>query len=406
MADYQTVKIERVVQQGVGLGRTQEGQVYYVPFSAPGDVVDVEVLSRERKLACLKKILVSSEDRVRPTCPYFERCGGCQLQHIRYEKQLEIKCDLFKDALERFGAIRLEAEPRVVPSPTEYGYRTRVRLKRGSKPWEIGYFAAHSRDLVPIERCPIAAPVISDWISQYVKDPNFQKQVERFDELEITAFPKEAKLVIAGRGGQLVYDCAKTAFLDGESGVIRADHLYDTHVYVSPGAFIQANDAINKAMVETVCDRLKIHGQSILELFSGNGNFTLPLARVCKHVTAVEVNGDAIGCAERSAQDLGLSQNIEFLHKGVLSALQQKMRQGFFEAVVLDPPRDGASLEVMNSILAYVPQKVLYVSCHPIRLAQELKVLLKKGRYQIAECIVFDQFPQTAHIEAMVLLRS
>ncbi len=394
-----------------GIGRL-DGQTVMVPNVAPGDRLSVTIVSQRRDfaLARTERVIAPGPARRMPPCSYLPRCGGCDWQQIDYTEQLRIKGELISRELGR--ALDVEIDPRglVEPAPAEFGYRSRIRLKVSAH-GALGFFELGSNRIVEIERCLVADPAMQ------MPHALAQALAPVLDEIEVVRAGMRDVLVahLTRPPARGLVDRART-LLDGEGGtagiVLRADGRREAvgdaaiEFEVEPGLalkvdadlFSQVNRAQNLKLVATVMDMAgPAADSSVLDLFCGAGNFSLPAARRGARVTGVDADAPAIDAARRNAARLNLAR-AEFV------ALEARAVAGFLvraryrpDAVILDPPRAGAR-DLMEPIAKLRPLRVVYVACDLHTLARDLKLLAQHG-YALARVRGFDFFPQTHHVE-------
>ncbi len=442
----ETVRIAKVVAGGQGLARTASGQVLLVPGVLPGEEVVVKVL-RERKgflEAELLEIVSGHPQRVAPPCPHFGRCGGCDLQHAAYPLQVEIKNGILREQLERGGALELAA-PLAAPlaSPLPFGYRQRLRLQVDAD-GRWGFFRGRTHDLEAIAECPLAGPEINAVIRDFPASPALMRLLSNAQEVEVIASPGDGKVVLilhlrrkarpadlqasARLGAELV--SVSAIFLEaegqqrlgpfpedtageggGERGLVCLDFpalsglgVPDYLLVQEAGGFCQVNPAQNRRMVEQMLAWLAgFEVTTAADLFCGMGNFSIPLALAGIAVTGSDLQRSAIRSAARNAEAAGLS-NCTFIQAAAEQAARKLAEAGaHFDLVVLDPPRRGCA-EVIPRLAGLGAGLLLYISCDPATLARDLAGLTGQG-YRLEKVGVIDMFPQTAHLESMVLLR-
>lgn len=410
-AKFLDVKIERIVPDGYGIGFA-EGLTIFVPLTATGDKVKIRTDKQKGKIAfaSVVEVLEPSPDRIKPPCPYFGRCGGCDFQQLNYKAQLAAKVGIVKDSLRRIGKIDWQDEIEIVPSPQEWAYRTRVQWKRDGR--KLGYFERNSHRVCDVEVCPILSPPLQDELtawrekvkSEYVNFAEIQAvssgddvswqfgdENENLDE-NFYAANKEAEKV------EIIVD----AFDNGDAGEISlkiGEFEYD----FSAASFFQVNHEILPQVVENAIDAST--GNFALDLYCGVGLFTLPLLKRFSKVVGVEGNRASIEFAQQNAQRAGL-ENVSFETAWVSDWLKQNGASlPEVDLVLLDPPRTGAERETVESLISLKPQEIVYVSCNPATLARDLKILLESGGFAIDKITAFDFFPQTHHVETIVRLR-
>lgn len=344
------IKIDKLVQGGSGMGEI-EGRKVFVPYSAPGDIVDIEITADHGDFAEAKivSILEPAPCRVTPKCPVFGDCGGCQWQHIDYRSQLVFKREILQETLIRIGKI---SNPNVVethPSPRQWNYRNRIQLHVDSK-GRVGFYRARSKEVVEFARCEIA------------------------DE--------RLNCELASR---------RSEFSGRDRGIALRVEEGPSFSQINTGQ----NEEIKRLLVE--CLR-KIPHESILELYAGAGNFSFSIAKVARHVVASDIDGRACNFAFKEQRKRGI-KNIEFLCAP--ADLAAKKLNGQCDVVIVDPPRKGCA-EAIDSMVALGPKSIIYISCNPATLARDALELNKKG-YVLDHILPIDMFPQTSHIESMSL---
>jgi 23S rRNA (uracil1939-C5)-methyltransferase len=353
------LEIDRIAFGGSGVG-TYRGLVIFVPFSAPGDRLLIEITKKKKNHALgaiLEKIKESPHRREAP-CEYFGSCGGCDFQHIKYEAQLQYK----KEALESLLCKQLKVElPKIeiYGSPTEFNYRNRIQLNQ--KKGLFGYFGKGGKSFVPIKSCLLANESINSSLK------NLESQFKRFE-----------------------------IFWDGQE-----IHTSPTDFGGSEGSFVQINDRLNLKLITKVLDAIGQSSNAIdsktekfIELYSGNGNFTLPILQKFPFKGfSIEFNPKN---TERAKQDLKDLNNFD-IHTAPAEEFENFHTDETINHLLVDPPRDGLSLKVVTSIKNCKPKNLYYISCHPAALARDLKLILPF--YKIESLAAFDMFPQTGHLE-------
>ncbi len=424
--------IEKLVYGGDGLARVASGdraKTIFVPYVLPEERVEAVIVEQRPGFAHaeLNAVIESSKLRSAPPCPYFTACGGCHYQHIGYEHQLRFKSEILSETLRRVGKLEVAVEIQTHSSPA-LNYRNRTRFHIRSDPeFAIGYFRHASRELLPIRECPISSPLINRALGELWKVGSARQfpaaiyEIELFvndhdDGLLIELYVREfaeqpalrdfadafARSLPAIRGVAASYRssrgpdfAAKPVVLSGEATL---NYKAGAETYcVSAGAFFQTNRYLIERMVDLVVNGRS--GKLALDLYSGVGLFTLPLARRFERVNAVE-------SSPVSAKDLRsvAPANVKVFTQAVekyLTSASGKLRP---DLVVADPPRSGLGPVVCREISKLSASEVVYVSCDPATLARDLKQLTSSG-FRIAEMHLIDMFPQTFHIETCAILR-
>jgi len=404
--------------KGYGVSRI-DGRVVFIPYSAVGEEGWVEVLEEKKNYAIARwmEILAPSPWRVKPPCPYFGTCGGCQWQHIDYEQHIELKRGILKDVLMRLGGLKEIPFITAFPSPNPYDYRTRVQLKVKAK--RLGYYQEKSHQLVVIERCPIAHPLVNEIISLLRQEPFLLSLTE---EIEINVSPKEGKGVVMfySRDSSHEWQASLYRFLkshpilggitilrERETIVLGNPHLRFTiplnlTLRTSPGSFFQVNLKQNEKLIQKVLDfSHRQRHERTLDLYSGVGNLTLPLAAVSKEVLGIEEDAVAVRDARFNAR-FNRIETVRFV-RGKVEVVLKKWKGKEPNLILLDPPRTGAKA-VVDPVTGLRPKGVVYVSCEPTLLARDLRLFSERS-YLLRELALIDMFPQTYHMEVVGLLQ-
>jgi 23S rRNA (uracil1939-C5)-methyltransferase len=423
----ENLRIDALAYGGSGVGR-HEGKAIFVPFTAPGDLIRCRIVRDKKRYAEgeVAELLSPSPDRRDPPCPVFGECGGCQWQHLPYEEQCRWKERIFADTLSRRCAVAEEFLRPLVPSPDEWGYRSRVQFKcrQTEQGFVMGFYRQGSHFVIDVPHCPVLHPRLNEALRFFRqrlpespcpdKIPQVDMAVGDNGRVRVVIHfigRKRDPLVtylqtLGGQGGfSLFLQTGRKetlCFVAGEEDLaIHVDNPLLRLAY-GPGGFAQVNLAQNRALVEEVVRGAQLTGKErVLDLFCGMGNFTLPLARHAAEAVGVEDYGPSIKKAMQNALFNGIDNVFFHAHSAQGAAARHLDGRGF-DLVVLDPPRTGA-YEVAKELLSALPRRIMYVSCDPSTLARDLMPLLHGG-YTLLWSRPFDLFPQTYHIESVTLL--
>lgn len=394
VSDFEA-SIEKLVYGGDGLARV-EGRVALAPYVLPGERVRLRAVREKPGLirAEPREILSASSERVKPGCPYFGRCGGCQYQHASYEAQLAAKRAILAEELRRQGKIEVGQEAIGTIAGEPWAYRNRVQLHVEEN--RLGYREAGSHKLCAIDHCPIASPKINSVISALnamAKDrrwPRFVRSIEIFTDEESVQLNV---LETARPLGKHFFDwCAQEI-----SGFVAGPLDYEGQYRVSGNSFFQVNryliGALTKAALEGV------EGETALELYAGVGLFTLPLALRSREVIAIEAGSGAVRDLRWNAERAGLT-NVRAEQESAEKFLRSLERAPDF--ILLDPPRAGVGSHATAELLRLRPAAITLVACDPVTLARDLRPLV--ADYRIDRLTLVDLFPQTYHFETVARL--
>jgi len=408
------VTIERILPGGFGLAHA-DGRTIMVALAAPGDRLRLRIdrIKGNVSFASIEEIITPSPYRVEPPCPYFGRCGGCDFQQMNYQAQLAAKAEIIRDCLRRLARIDNIPDFQVTPAPDPWHYRSRAQWQYDAVRQKLGYFESGSRNVCDVAECAVLAPQL-------------QNTLERLREQMTGGSLPETRDFRAVIGDESISISPPVRGIsptvrEGSDSAIEGDSLRDVtrtihgeSYRLNAQSFFQANDSLLPQLIDAAIGEAK--GETALELYSGVGLFTLPLARRFACVIGVESETAAAKFARESLAGAGLT-NAEVATRDVgvwlddvrrralsrLSEASSAALQTQIDLILLDPPRTGAESRVIAGVLGLKPKRISYVSCDPATLARDLKKLIAGG-YQITSISAFDMFPQTHHVETVVHL--
>ncbi len=393
------MRIARLAAGGDGVARLSDGRAVFVPDTAPGDLVRIRVETMRRRFARGRviELLEAGESRREAPCPHASECGGCAWQHLEYAAQLRAKEGIVRDALERIGGWDAELPIPVVPSPHEFGYRSRARLRRGGE--GIGYLRRESHSLHPIDHCPVLLPEMNDALQLIGALPRDDEQAQAQEVHDVFALcaGETGRVQIVREGGAPSGEPDPAEEDRARPVLLRAD---EDALRISPGSFTQGNALLRDALLRAVHDSVG-RGEDLLELYAGVGFFTLGLARRFVGVTAVESAPPAVADLRFNLRHAGL-RNVEVIEEAA-EHVCARLEPGRFEVVLLDPPRVGLGEAGARVLAGLGAQRIVYLSCDPATLARDLAILFDAG-YVAGRVTAFDLFPQTPHVETLVEL--
>ena len=350
--DVLDVTVEKVVFGGDGLARTPGGFILFIPFAAPGELVRIRVVERKAHHARteLLEVLAPSMERVAAPCPYYAHCGGCQYQHLTYHEECRLKEQQVYEAFTRVGKMREPTILPIIPSPDDYGYRNRVTVH--AEEGRVGFRGIDGRELVDIRACLIARP-------------------------EVNA---ELALLRAGQPADGHYSLRDASV--PESGFFQVNHLLRDRLRALAALSLPAAAAV------------------LLEGYCGGGFFTGAVADRFREVIAVDNDPRTLLDARR----LNLP-NVQWHHgdAAVVLAEELRARTGQDLAVLLDPPREGLPVRLVEALTLDPVSHLTYISCNPSTLARDSRALA--SRYELISVQPIDCFPRTAQIECVSVWR-
>ena len=448
--DICQVTIEDIGTDGEGIGKVN-GYTLFVKDAIPGDVAEVKIVKSKKNYgyARLEKVLIPSSFRVDPKCPFHKQCGGCQIQSMAYEKQLEFKHNKVRNNLIRIGGLDADYVDSIMESPVgmevPFYYRNKAQFPFGTnKEGKIitGFYAGRTHSIIENTDCALGVTenkIILEKILEYMKQENVsayeeeshqgllrhvlirkgfatgqlmvclvingkklpaeQKLIRSLCEVEgMTSISisvnKEKTNVIMGKEIRLLY--GKEQIEDEIDGII---------FKISPLSFYQVNPVQTERIYAQALEYADLKGEeTVWDLYCGIGTISLFLARKAKHVYGVEIVPDAIEDAKENALRNGIT-NVDFYVGKAEEVLPEKYeKEGIFaDVIVVDPPRKGCDENCLSTMVQMQPKRIVYVSCDSATLARDLKYLGENG-YEVGKVRIFDNFPQGVHVETVVQL--
>jgi tRNA/tmRNA/rRNA uracil-C5-methylase (TrmA/RlmC/RlmD family) len=382
------LRIDSLTNEGSGVARDQDW-VVFVPFTLPGERVKARVFRNHKNYseADLVEVVEASPHRISPVCPLFGQCGGCQYQHLSYEEQLQWKQRQVGELLQRMAHIEHAVLP-VIPSPIQYGYRSKItphfhRPKNGNVA-EIGFLRAGTRNaMLDVPECPIAMPQL-----------NVKLREERAAvHSGAREYKNGATLLLRASGEDVLTKSAELA-VEVVNGI---------RFEFQAGDFFQNNPFILPAFVEHVVQQARACGAThLIDAYCGSGLFALSAAAHFQHVSGIEVSESAVVKARHNADINGIS-HAQFTAASAEHIFRDLTHTGDETVVIIDPPRAGCGEDFLRQLFQYGPRAVVYVSCNPPTQMRDL-MLFREAGYQLQQVQPFDLFPQTRHLECVMTL--
>ena len=446
--DVIEVKIEDMGVDGEGIGKA-DGITLFIKDAVIGDVVQAKIMKMKKSYgyARLLEVLTPSPYRVEPKCPVSRPCGGCQLQALSYDKQLEFKENKVRNNLKRIGGFTdIPMEP-IAGMKEPYHYRNKAQFPIGrDKDGKLtaGFYAARTHSLIPVDECYLGAKINEPILGKILQIME-QEHIEPYDEKTHTGLvrhilirfgfttkeimvcfilngkklPKQEKFIAAlteipGMTSISVNRNEKdTNVIMGEKTITIwgsdyiTDYIGDIKYQISPQSFYQVNPAQTKVLYEKALEYAGLTGtETVWDLYCGIGTISLFLAQKAKKVFGVEIVPQAIADAKKNAA-LNDITNVDFFvgkaEEVYPSYVSEHKEEAKAEVIVVDPPRKGCEESLLSTIVSMAPERIVYVSCDSATLARDLKYLCGHG-YELKRVQAVDQFCQTGHCETVVLL--
>ncbi len=414
MADEEkvfSVTLDKWAYGGEVMGRLDDGRAVFVPFALPGEEVKIRLVEEKRGFARAEmlEVLTPSPERITPRCPHFAVCGGCHYQHMPYQAQLAAKQAVFQDTLVRIGKMDPELlapllRP-IVPSPSPWNYRNYVQFHLDAE-GRLGFRAARSDEVVAVDECHLPEEGLNQLWPQLELDPipslrrvglrsgadDDAMLIFETDDDEGLEFSLDIPLAAVQLGPESLHILSDDAVLEME--------VLDYSFQVSAGSFFQVNTQMAAAMVAHILDYLSLdESQTVLDVYCGVGLFSAFLAGEVGRLIGIEENPMAV---EDFAVNLDAFNNVEIYEAPAEEVMPELDASP--DIVLVDPPRAGLALPVLDAIIAMKPKQLVYISCDPSTLARDAKRLMASG-FILEQITPFDMFPQTYHIESISFWR-
>jgi 23S rRNA (uracil1939-C5)-methyltransferase len=433
MAKILEIRIEKMTQGGQGLGYL-DGKVCFVNKGIPGETAKIEIVEVKKDYCVANplEIIQASPYRVNPECPIYNRCGGCQLQHISYEHQLVLKRDVFIETMSRIGKIEMNADPPVAEAAFFYRNRTQLPVQE-SGGLKIGYFKPGTHRVVDQKFCLINHDFINRTLG-VVRQRIIDAGVPAYDERKHSGVLRHLAVKVGINTRQLFVTFVTTGkeldprlhqdlrqalpetvgitqninpgrtnrVLGSENRLLWGNDHYEErvggHAYlIRTASFFQVNTPVFERILATIPERLSLTGNEVmLDLFSGVGVIGSSLSARVREVVAVEENRETVEDGIASAQTNGIA-NIRFL-TGDVAVKMKEITAG--DIAVLDPPRKGVEKTILDRLTGLPVRDIVYLSCNPATFARDAGYLYAQN-YDLSEVILFDMFPQTFHMETL-----
>lgn len=426
-----TARIEDISHDGRGVARV-DGKTVFVDGALPGETATFRHIKQHRNFdeAEVLSIENPAADRVAPRCAHFGTCGGCTMQHLSPEAQIRAKQKVLADNFERLGKVNPGSWLDPLTADV-WAYRRRARLGvkwvRKKQRMLVGFRERHAPYLAELESCAVLDAKVGGLLRPLADLVQSLSIPERIPQFEISVADNAVAIVVRHLDPLAAEDLAKLAAF-GREHALRfylqpkgpdsiapleesLEPLYfdipahDIRLQFEPSDFIQVNRSINNAMIDHALALLELTGkESVLDLFCGLGNFTLPIARHAASVTGVEGDDGLVKHAHANAERNGIA-NAEFFAANLFEDIRDfawAKRQ--YDRVLLDPPRAGAEA-ICRQMERFVPETIVYVSCHPGTLARDAGILAHEKGYRLEKAGVMDMFPHTAHVESIAVFK-
>ncbi|WP_088810868.1 MULTISPECIES: 23S rRNA (uracil(1939)-C(5))-methyltransferase RlmD [unclassified Listeria] len=439
-----SVTIEDLTHDGSGIAKI-DGYPLFIPAALPGEEVRVKVVKVNKKYGFgrIESFEKESPERVTPPCPVYQKCGGCQLQHLSYEGQLLFKRRQVEQLMKRVGKLETEVLPTIgMAKPFRYRNKSQVPVGYVNGKLGAGFYQKRSHDIIDMDTCLIqdeksdaaiqeARAVFAEFYTEPYNEVTHQGDLRHImtrvgktsGELMLVLitrtldFPNKPAIleqlkkrvqgvtsivqnINANKTNVILGD--KTVTLYGPNTI--TDTIHGIQFAISARSFYQVNPEQTEVLYQKALDAANLTGnETVIDAYCGIGSISLCLAKKARHVYGVEIVNQAILDARANAK-LNQIENVTFETGKAEDVIPNWYKNGITaDVLVVDPPRKGCDEKLLATILKMKPKKVVYVSCDPATLARDLRIL-NEGGYKVSAVQPVDMFPMTTHIENVVSL--
>lgn len=439
------LEITGMTHEGQGVGRI-DGFTVFVDDAILGEIVEITIIKINKSFAIGKLLSISSSSpkRITPFCPVFEKCGGCSLQHMDYQAQLEFKTNLVKENIKRIGKLENIKVHDTIGMDTPFNYRNKAQYPVGIEKGKpvTGFYSKRSHRIIGTDYCGIQDK-LSNKIMTIVNEFIISTDLSVYDEITNKGLVRhiitrvgfrtdEVMVIIVVNGKKLPNETIlieklttqvpeiKSIFLNintqntniifgnenvkifGNNTII--DKIGKFLFNISPLSFFQINSIQTDVLYEKAIEYAGLSGtETVFDLYCGIGTISLFLSQKAKKVYGVEIIEDAIIDARKNAEINNIT-NTEFIAGEAEKVIPELYKNGIkADVVVVDPPRKGCDQALLDTLIQMQPERIVYVSCNPSTLARDLNFLSENG-YMAIEVQPVDMFPHTAHVEAIILM--
>lgn len=383
-----TVRFDEVAPRGDGIASENLPKPIYASGVIPGEEAKVRIRRIRRNYIAVdvEEITKPSKDRATPPCPLFEGCSGCQFQHVSYPRQLELKRDMVRAQLEKFGGFTDAPVSPVIGAQDPWNYRNHARFT--VRDGKLGFIRRFKRQFFEVPECKIMDPRINGVLAK------LQGNLAGATQCNVRVGADEDQVMI-----QPKLDLSEYGLESGQAHI--TERLHGHEFLVAASAFFQVNRAQAEALVDVVRARVESDEDTVVaDAYAGVGTFAAILSSSVGKVIAIEESAPAIEAAKKALAGL---ENVELLcarAELLLPTMEQKV-----DVVILDPPRSGCLPDALAAVAKFRPRRVIYVSCDPASLGRDLATLCgEDGAFDLVEVQPVDMFPQTHHVECVATL--
>ena len=384
---------------GQGITRI-DNKITFVPKTVSGDIINLEITKSHKNYneAKLLKIVKPSPDRIEYKCPYYNKCGGCNIANLEYTNQLKYKKEKVINIFKKYN--KIEINPTIIASDEILHYRNKITLQYNEK---LGLYEEKTHNIIEIQECLLMPQKVNDIIkllSKYNYNTSLQKIVIRIinNQVMINIIAKDipkSLIEILKNLDVSVYHNSK--YISGNKVLIETLNNYKFSIL--PDSFFQINKKQTINLYNQIVEYANPQKEDkVLDLYCGVGTIGIYLSKYCKEVLGIEINKSSIENANINKK-LNNVENISFIEADVSKVLSMKYKA---DIIIVDPPRSGLDKNIIETLIKINPKKIVYVSCDPITLSRDINLL--KNNYILKDIKLYDMFPETYHVECVTVL--
>ncbi len=431
------VKVERMGINGEGIA-FHNRQPIFIDGALPNEVVDIKIIDKQRKFSRgqIIKVVERSDARIRKVCEYANDCGACALMHVKYEKQLEYKYEMLKEALIKYARVNPKKIEKVVANPHPYEYRNSFKLPFSMYQNQLvcGLYKPNTNYFVPVKTCGIHETGLERVKKQILKVLNkYEFSAYKYQTktglrtLIARGFDNKFQVCIVSGNDEIPQECIdelmqiegmvslwqnintvkKSVDLFGKVMVhLAGDRLLSfsldgLQLTLSPKSFFQLNTTQAKNLYAKVASLVDHNADFIVEAYSGIGAISLYIKDKAKEILGIEYINDAVSNANQNAKR-NKAKNVSFVCGDAASKLTLLSKKRNIDVLIVDPPRSGLDEAMLDCIMRSKIKKIIYISCNPSTLGKNLSVL--QAKYEVELITPYDMFSQTPHVESVISL--
>lgn len=396
MAKYKNIEIIRQDHKGRGIAKI-DNKVIFIDKALPGEICDIETTRENKNFLEAKPLCFKINLKKDVLCPYYDKCGGCNILHQKYQSQLKFKENKVKEILKKFANINIELNDIVYDE--QYYYRNKITLHN------LGLYQKNSKVPVKINSCILVHPKINEIIKrlqEYSEQSNniideVMIRVSNQDEIILSVVGKITKKKFLNTFSDVSVVVINSQVFTEKNYII--DKIHDKFFKISSNSFYQVNRYVTEKLYDLVIKFYKNNKCSnILDLYCGTGTISILVSDYVKHITGIEVVKNAFVNANDN-KELNKISNVDFINGKVEDYIDKFID---IDSIIVDPPRNGLDKQTIQNILRIAPKSIVYVSCDVITLARDLNVLSKD--YNVNSITPVDMFPNTYHVETVCVL--